>query len=438
MQKTQDRNIANEYRVEDKTNLSFIKDPAIKQYYANKTRYVNLFSKHEGRYYLPRSSYNVQWLVLDTKLISWLSLRDYQMDAVSQILSSKTKWWMIRSWESTGKTRMMLATRIWSKRQCVIVVPNKTIQTWIVKEFSSLWHTILPVSWSKTDIDPWVSYVVCSKTLLLLYDKLNDWNRSMIIDECHHIPDNTIKSINLWQWCVYWFTASPIRKEFGIEWFHILYGTVHETWQEWLPIHVFWITFDNKYTMEEWLKASEWLPTDHYEIYRRLLNNDTKRREKIIKICLAAFKKHNRVIVFCDRIWNSAQLLYDDISNIVNDVYLLTWKTSNQNIAERLANQDRFLIVASTGCACEWLDIPSLNCWILVFNTSFIKSIRQMAWRMRRRFKDKSYWVFIDIQDKITLWDSKPYRWGISKRKAIYKELWFTFKPIVFNETAHD
>lgn len=429
-----------EYRVKDIRPTHFIKDPWAKKYYEQNWRWVKMYTQKSVpwekhfRYYLPRVSYSVwgnpkirqELNMLES--LQW-SLRDYQYEAVKEVLTSRTKWWMVRSGEWTGKTRQMRALTRSLTSQVVIVVPTLNIQKWIVSWFKELGYTIYPGSWSKMEILPDRSYVVHQKTFLLNYDKFNTEWRAFIQDECHHAAKSIIDAINIWRSRVFWFTASPLRGEFWLEWFKMLYWTVHETWKESLPVKVFAIPKLRSYSIDYAMECKWDLSSDSYEIYRNLLYRDTTRTVEICNLALASYRKHKRVIIFTDRT-EFAKLLHQQITRICQDTYLVIWETSKQNIQKRVENLDSFIIVGSIGCVWEWLDIPSLAVGILTFNTSNLKTIRQSAWRVRRSFWSKTHWYFIDIQDVIQIEWTKKYYWGISKRKSIYKELWFSYTTL--------
>ncbi len=440
-----------QYQVEDARPTHFIKDPRAKQYYETHGRWVKLYThdKASKRYYLPRVAYDQSkqavWSTLkvikETAMLVWLekikdSLRDYQYEAVRSMLLSYFRWtkgWFVRSWEWTGKTRCMRALThalnhwVYPITPVVIVVPTLTIQRWIVKSFEELWLNITPVSWGKIEIDPNTSYVMHQKTFLMHYDKLNDWSRYYVQDECHHASQSIIDAINLWRSWVFWFTASPLRWEFKEDGFKMLYWTMYETGKESLPVKVYWIRKERKYTLDYAMRCKWDLPPDSYEIYRNMLNNDSTRMNEIEDIAMSAYKKNQKIIIFCDRI-DFADKLYDNLKERCQHTFKITWETSKANIPKQVENLEDFIIVGSIGCCWEWLDIPSLHTWILTFNTSNLKTIRQAAGRVRRNFWSKTHWYFIDIMDIIQIEWSKKYYWWISARKKVYQELWFSLQ----------
>ncbi len=720
-----------EYQVEDARPTHFIKDPRAKAYYQTHGRWVKLYThdKLSKRYYLPRAAYNEVSSLYKVKALEANSrlyhikdqLRDYQYEAVQWILDNHTKGRFVRSWEGTGKTRCMRALTQSLVYPVVIVVPTLTIQRWIVKWFAELWLDITPVSGGSIVIDPNTSYVMHQKTFLMHYDKLNDWQRYYVQDECfvawtlidwkpieqikvwdyvrsfnhttnkveykkvlhcfksipkkwlvnitynnwqtitttpehpfrnwleystkksnmmlyiisqkngitfmqllsnriwnlkrqkksllfkkvckkyifwkngkdeswtcfwkneeekpnaqwgnknkdesiikkdltqtkdpmmklkttnnssgkisisslmmgmwiyisnmitiiklnisnslqnrysqwkandsyrsrlmkslssfssrrrqekdwvfriertesikiqeqtsdgtfgwlcpdgyvynievednnnyfvwewilvhncHHAPKSIIDAINLWKSWVFWFTASPLRWEFKEEGFKMLYWTMYETWKESLPVKVVWMRKERNYSLQYAMQCKWDLPPDSYEIYRNMLNNDKERMNDIIDIALKSYVKTRKVIIFCDRI-EFADTLYDKLLEKCQHTFKITWETSKANIPKQVETLEDFIIVWSIGCCGEGLDIPSLQTWILTFNTSNLKTIRQAAWRVRRNFWSKTHWYFIDIMDVIQIEWSKKYYWWISARKKVYQELWFSLQ----------
>lgn len=426
------------YRVKDERPIHFIKDPRIKQYYQSKWRWVNLFTRDKTikRYYLPRAWYSwadAGWDLAIPELNRLKEkLRDYQYESVLAMINTgkTTKGWFVRAWEGTGKTRIMwaLTQSLQNLGQVVLVVPTLTIQRWVVKWFKELGFDIYPVSWAKAKIEDDKSYVMHSKTFAMHYDTLNNKNRFLLIDEWHHTPTKMVDSINKRKSGTFGFTASPMRWEFGVEGFKMLYWTMYETDKEALTVKVIWVKRQRNYTIEYAVKASKWLAPDSYEIYRNMLYADKERTNEIVQLALDSYKKTKRVIIFWDRL-EFIDELYEKLQEKCQAVYKITWETSKLNIPKQVEKLDSFIIVWSIWSCWEWLDIPSLNTGILTFNTSNYKTIRQAAWRVRRYFWEKEHWYFIDMMDVIQVWEGRKYYWGISARKKIYKDLWFSLQP---------
>lgn len=429
-----------EYQVEDARPVHFIKDPRAKQYYQTHGRWVKLYTKDNKswRYYLPRSAYNEVSSLCKVEANSRLyyikdQLRDYQYSAVQWILDSHTKGWFVRSWTWSGKTRIMRAltyclTKAYtSSPSIVIVVPTLTIQKWVIKWFEELWISLVWINWSQVEISNSVNYVVHRKTFLLNYDKFNNWERYLIIDECHNAWVTMRDAINLWKLWVFWVTATPLRWEFKEEGFKMLYWTMHETWKESLPVKVVWMRKERNYSLQYAMQCKWDLPPDSYEIYRNMLNNDKERMNDIIDIALKSYAKTRKIIIFCDRI-EFADTLYEKLLEKCQHTFKITWETSKANIPKQVETLEDFIIVWSIGCCGEGLDIPSLQTWILTFNTSNLKTISQAAGRVRRNFWSKTHWYFIDIMDVIQIEWSKKYYWWISARKKVYQELWFSLQ----------
>lgn len=202
---------------------------------------------------------------------------------------------------------------------------------------------------------------------------------------------------------------------------------MYETWKESLPVKVVWMRKERNYSLKYAMQCKWDLPPDSYEIYRNMLNNDKERMNDIIDIALKSYTKTRKVIIFCDRI-EFADTLHDKLLEKCQHTFKITWETSKANIPKQVETLEDFIIVWSIGCCGEGLDIPSLQTWILTFNTSNLKTIRQAAGRVRRNFWSKTHWYFIDIMDVIQIEWSKKYYWWISARKKVYQELWFSLQ----------
>lgn len=434
---------------------NFIKDPAQRARMLSHPKMIELYEKvklPDGslRYYLPRGWYcepgvtdrlmtHRAWAlcVLDTLADE---LYDYQFKAVEAMINTiwTTYGWLIVSDTGTGKTRMIRALAKCMERPIVFVTPNITIQTNAVNSFAERGMELIPINWLQDEIDPTKSYACHYKTLDMNYDKLNDWHRILICDEAHICPcDTLLRAICLWRndeprTCVFWVTATPYRQEFKQDWFIKIFWTMYETWAKALPLHVIRLKRNRSYDVSYMMKCKWDLPTDSYEIYRNMLNNDEARTQEIVDMALKCYHKGEnwKVLIFTDRV-EYAKHLYEIIEKeIWQDARLHIWETSKQDLQNSLAKSKQYIIVWTVGCCWEWLDLPALTTWILTFNTSNQKVLAQVAWRMRRNFEGKEYWFLIDYADIIQVgWWKKYYGW-ISKRANIYEELGFTLQDI--------
>lgn len=442
------------FKIKDNRDVSmFIKNPAQRAYFKSHPKMIELYYKDtshwETRYYLPRGAYKsdrAKWILTWAPLAALDEiadeLYDYQYKAVEAMINSiyTSAWGLIVSDTWTWKTRMIRALAKCMNKPIVFVTPNITIQKNAVNSFEERGMELIAINGTQEPeaIDPNKSYACHYKTLDMNYDQLNDGNRILICDEAHMCPcDTLLKAICLWRnddptTCVFGVTATPYRQEFGEEWFERIFGTIFKTWAKALPCKVLRFKRQRQYTVDYMMECKWNLPTDSYEIYRNMLNNDEARTQEIVDLALRCYHKNEswKVIIFTDRVEYAENLNERIKKTWCQDTILHIGKTSKQDLQKTLENKSQYIIVGSVGCCGEWLDLPSLTTWILTFNTSNQKSLAQMAWRVRRNFPGKEVWFLIDIADIIQVGGGKKYYGWISKRANIYNELGFELQDM--------
>ena len=446
------------FKIKDLRDISmFIKNEQQREYFKRNPKMIELFERVKLddwtiRYYLPRWAYGNPDSPRPDSLYTWWplcilddineagELYDYQFKAVEAMIKTQnsTYGWLIVSDTGTWKTRMIRALAKCMERPIVFVTPNITIQTNAVNSFAERGMELIPINGLQDEIDPEKSYACHYKTLDMNYDKLNDWHRILICDEAHICPcDTLLRAICLWRndeprTCVFWVTATPYRQEFKEDGFKLIFWTMFNTWAKALPLHIIRLKRNRSYTVDYMMECKWDLPSDSYEIYRNMLNNDEQRTQEIIDMALKCYHKWEswKVLIFCDRVEYAKMLYWKIESKIWQHARLHIWDTSKQDLQKSLENVQQYIIVWTVGCCGEWLDLPALTTWILTFNTSNKKVLAQIAWRMRRNFPWKEYWFLIDFADIIQVgWWRKYYGW-ISGRANVYEELGFTLQDI--------
>lgn len=367
-------------------------------------------------------------------------LRDYQIAWLTELKQERT--WLIVAWTGTGKTYIMAWAIDGSKT--IIIVPYVSIAQGIKKEFiniinnNNIYYSMN--TWNKRLIFLKETKVMTSSQIketpsnklpnvLIMTrasaykcrDYLMDLNiyKKLLIDEVHMLSDTTKEMINTFTgYGILWVTATPIRKNLDKEGFKKYFWQCIDLQWENLPSVI--IPLENKYEMpiEEYVKLTEWIqdPTSP-EALRKIVNWMKWRREKIAHFVrnLILSSVHNRCIIFVDRISELERYCKEfpeaiPISGINKVTPALEeykrrkldipWSSSyNTNKLKEWYN----LIIWMSQCTGTGFNIPSLTHWVLTFSTRRAPNVKQYIWRMRRMYNNKTFGVFIDIQDKVKI-----------------------------------
>lgn len=259
----------------------------------------------------------------------------------------------------------------------------------------------------------------------------------ILVHNCHHLSTPLLKLYNLWPWRIYWFTATPSRQEYLLDWFNIAMWKSVDTKVTALPVIVRPIAYAGKYTIEEAIKAHEWLSPDSYEYIRNLLYQDSTRIEIVNSLITKLLENgKNKIIVFSDRV-EHAKDMYDRFQKTwLAKSYLILWEVNDKaSLIEEIKTQQQFIIFGTIWCTWEWMDVPMLEVGILTFNSKEERIIQQAVWRVRRKYWEKTCGIFFDIQDSLEIeWSRKKYL-GWTVRNKIYHSLWFDVKEPIWQWT---
>lgn len=413
---TTDKWVAMRYRVVDNNDTS-----KFTKHKFDYVKYINMFYKWTDCYYLPPSVWIFKQITRPIYMKPWVSfqLRDHQQDVINFVREQIQQWrrsCFIESATWSGKTYMLLwiCNLIWWR--AIIGVPTKAIWNQIVETISQYYHCWWYKEWCDFDVA-----VVCHKTLNIKYDDIANTFDVLLLDELHNLPKKRIQQIVLRKWSfVFWCTATPIRKEFGIEWFKMLLWWYFNTWVKTLPVHVFGIHSRINISISEYNEQLGDLPQESPEILRRIIINNTSRNEMIVRLIKRLRSIWlTKVIFFSDRTQH-----LEILSSLIGDESILFYgKSDIVKAKERVLTLEKYVILGNIKTCWEWFDLPELQCWILWVSTSWVKSIIQMAWRMVRPSWNKTCAYFIDIFDTLTVWQSRPKPLGHYQRRKIYREM---------------
>lgn len=430
---TRDKFTAYKYRMKDR-QVDF---HAIKNGLPQVDRWVNFTTREPDAkiWRLPPALWKWRRGMSSIDTIWDLSLYWYQKNAVSFVhrawLNNK-KSAMVVSWTATGKSHIILWLIYLFKVKTIIVVPNSSIGKWLYDKISPLVPSTkfwTADQYRKSEIKPdvlilnWLSFNN-------IYDELNGKYEVLLMDETHHLSNNRKNQCNKWKGIfICWVTATPERKEYGIEWFIFYFGEVYNTEVQALPVTILSYEYEYDYSAQEVIKASEWLSPDSPELYRRLYCANTERTGTLNKILAQLhWEWFKKIIIFTDRVYHIEQIQE-----------LVPWTvriTGQEPIKERakliddLAKKDSYTIVAMSQCVGEWFDLPALECWILFMSTSRNNTIEQTAGRMRRYSGDKEMAYMVDFIDHIQIMWGKTKKLWRYERLRMYKQKSRTVKPL--------
>ncbi len=385
------------------------------------TKYVDFFEYHKPYYVLP-PHLGKQKSVTNNKEIKFLagySLLWYQAQAIDYmevIYSLWEKSGMIVSGTATWKSYILLGLMNLFKRKTCIVVPTKNIAKGLNDKFKGICNSEIVVASEIDKKDPdvmiisWLSFNKC-------YDKINERYDVLLLDETHRMSKSRVWQLNRWKWLfVCWVTATPLRKEYGMNWFEILFKNIYDTKKQSLPVKVFKYPYHYNYSLEEIRKAWEWLAPESPEIYRRLYIANQDRLVHIWGIIKRLREKwFKKIMIFTDRVSHTKI-----IQEYLGEGYLMTGATKSWEFEWK----DEYIIIWMMQCAGEWFDVPDLEVGILYMSTSWENTLDQSAGRMRRKYKWKDHAIYIDFVDTMQFAGGKKKVLWRYKRNTIYKKKW--------------
>lgn len=438
---TQDKFIADKYKVLDQ-RIDF---NAIKKWEPQVDRYSKLttWDKWEKKWRLPPSVWaSHKWDSKNIDLVWELSLYWYQKDSVFYIDDCYKQWKksaFIVSGTATGKSHIILWTIYLFRQRTVIVVPNLSIWKWLydkIQKYTSSCGFLTAEKVRKANDKKCLPDILILHWLSFnnVYEIINGYYQVMICDEWHHLPNTRRDQYNKWKgmFCL-WVTATPQKKEYWIEWFHMFFWNVYDTEKQALDVEIFFYEYKYDYSIEEVMSAREWLAPDSPELSRRLYCSNSNRVEHLVK-CIKQLKSKwlNKFMIFTDR-KEHIKLIQSIIPNTIKITGDIS-KLEREKIMDDLWEKEEYIIVAIDKCVWEWFDLPPLECGILFMSTGWINTIDQTVWRQRRYYWDKKRAYYLDFIDKYSImwWREKTSWWY--ERLRIYKNKKRTVKPLFDTE----
>ena len=335
-----------------------------------------------------------------------------------------------------GKTTGICALLHFYHTPAVIVTPTKKIQ----QQF----YTTLQNFFYKEDLSAPVASTLqddgIGKNILILtyatfnkiYDRLNWHYPILVIDEAHNLPKSRIKQINEWKNCllVVGASATPYRQELNINWmkqywWQILEVPDEEVKRYTLPVKVYHYIINLDYSIEEVIdkdidllqsKADRQLFYEDKRLYSFIQKIVDKLELEGIKKILILTEQTKQVEYLLNNLKTKKKLLRYD--GKITD-------KQREEVEKEFKELDEFVIVANEKAVKEWFDLPALEAGILAYPTKRRWAIEQAVWRVQRLYPGKEYWIWVDIDIRYRVWDSKPKVKSWYDRLKHYQSLWF-------------
>lgn len=425
---TIDKYEAEQYRVKDRQ----INYHALKNGYQAPVKYIKLYAETKtstGKVYvLPVSQHRVQQEYRLSEYINFdmgdWKLYDYQQKAVDFVawcVKRGDKSALIVSSMGTGKTLVMAWLLNLFKLKTIIIVPSLVIA-------KGVYDTLKPccncevVKSSTKGLENFDVIITTMASFNKMYDRVNGVFDVVVNDEQHHLPEARVAQFNKWKWrFIVWLTATPERKEYGIDGFQMMFGNIHDTKITALPVRVIKYDYKYNYSAKEFIEAGKWLPPDSPEMYRRLYGKNLDRVSKLSGIIQTfQWRWFKRFIVFVDRL-DHVDVLKENLKN-KSPIIVMTGKENKEQIVDMLREMDDYIIIGMNQCTWEWFDVKPLEVGILFTSTSRNNTVMQTAGRMVRKDWVKTHWYFVDFVDHIQISWSKPKVMWYYERSKVYKK----------------
>lgn len=392
---------------------------------------VNLFYKAEKNlYYLPPKYRKGKKDWIDKKIEQKkeiFELREGQKKSVEFVKENPWYSILIDSMVGTGKTVQMLGIVNMYKCKTIITAPSKAICAGIKNTFEP-YFDVAVLDWKgvrkRFEQGNLPDIIVCHRqTAVNCWDIINNWEYELLLnDEQHHLSDgmkyicNTFKG----KLGIVGFTWTPFRKEMEKEDFYHYFNDIYGTGLASLPVRVGTYVYKHDYTMEEYIKATEWVNPESPEVLRNLINANEERIQELKKVLKDLYfkKGFKRIMVFVDR-----RVYIERLQKEFPKALVIHWDSDKERVIEEAKSKDEFLLFGMVTASWEWFDVPSIQCWVLFYSTSWKGSIEQMVGRSRRFHWDKKYGYRVDFQDIGRVWENEYKKnFGAKNRASIYKE----------------
>lgn len=401
------------------------------------TKWVKLYhyDKENKVYWLPPVTWDKTKSELETTypidVKPIMELWEGQQKSVDFCYNEFCKWVssiLIVSETATGKSIQMLG--IIKKFGCrtLIVVPSEAIGLGIQEKLQPYCDARY-LNWEKIrvaakQLDLPDVLITHRQSAVNCWDMIN-WSYDLMLnDEQHHLSDWMKMMCNTWKWrWIIWLTWTPFRKEMNQQDFLLYFQKIYETGLKSLPVRVLTHRYSHTYSMSDFVEASKGLEPESPEVLRRLVNANDDRLQEIKKVVSKLYFNYwfKRLILFVDRREYQEKIKSEVFPNAI----LINWDTDKEKVINELKDKDEFLIIWMVTASGEWFDIPSIECGILFYSTSWEWTLEQMIWRAKRFHWNKEYAYRLDFCEYSKIEPDMYKTFWARERLKWYKEKWF-------------
>ncbi|MBL4653921.1 MAG: DEAD/DEAH box helicase, partial [Flavobacteriales bacterium] len=367
-------------------------------------RYFNLIEENENEVILPSGAIGKVLRFCSTQKIDFefddqrkkakpipfvndLNLRKHQHTAIET--SSKKDFGVIVAPPGSGKT--IMALKIIAKKQqpaLIIVHRKQLLEQWVERIESFLKipkNEIGKIGQGKTKVGKHITVaMIQSLGKKIVDEKLTDAFKTIIIDECHHIPAESYSSTisKLHPYYQYGLTATPFRKYDDGK---LIFAHLGEVIAEIKPQDIetykrarivirntnFSIPFNSK--------------TDQFETLSKVLIHDSARNKLIIDDVSAEINKGIKAVVITER-----KEHIEALNQFLKQSYeVITFSGDDSESSRKLKwkalNEGNYQVLITTGQFFgEGTDLQNSNCLFLVYPSSFKGKLIQYIGRVQR------------------------------------------------------
>ncbi|MCX6807259.1 MAG: DEAD/DEAH box helicase family protein [Patescibacteria group bacterium] len=350
-----------------------------------------------------------------------IKLRDYQKKALE--ITDEKDCGVIVAPPGSGKTIMGLELIVRKSQPALIMVHRKQLMDQWIERIQSFLKIpkkdIGQICGNKRKIGKQITIAMMQS--LTRIDNLSEFENSfglIIIDECHHIPAKTFRTIipRLNSYYLYGLTATPKRKHNDEKLIFVFIGDIlaeikAEDIKEKEDEHFQVVIRETNLTIPFNIQ------TDYLELLYKIVVFDSARNRLIIQDISDQVKKGRLILILTERKEHVEILnLY---LNKAFEVITLTGNDSTRSKKSKLEQikQGHFQILITTGQLFgEGMDVDNLNCLFLVFPFSFEGKLKQYIGRIQRSRSDK---IIFDYRDRNIEYCEKLF----VKRNKYYKKL---------------
>ena len=249
--------------------------------------------------------------------------------------------------------------------------------------------------------------------------EMRDKFGTVIVDECHHIPAKTFRSViaHLNPEFLYGLTATPERKHNDEQLIYIYIGDIIANMADYAPVpQAHRQRFDIVICETDLTVPFNW-QTDHFDLIAKLISYDTARNQQVVKDILEQTTLGRRTLVLSER-KEHLKVLELYLKGCC-ETLLFTGDDSAAGRTSKLKqiNDGHYQVLLATGQLFgEGMHVENIEALILAFPFAFEGKLTQYLGRLMHSTEPK---VLIDYRDKDIPFLDRQFK----KRQRVYNKL---------------